>query len=200
MIRTRLGIGDRNIQPEGDRVQRPNQPCVMNGRRFSLSTAFALILIAPRVVQSQEATNNSFRALTTDSTAWQRVLVYTIGALSTQLVRSGVDPTPQPWRIKVPSDDPQERLIRTQLQTILRTRRVMPSDTLVRSLEFGRLVIADDTARVEVRYEETLKCAGSGRTTGSGWSTTVLVPREPRQKFWGSARSRTTMVGDRVGC
>ena len=173
---------------------------MMNRHRLSLLTTLALILVAPRVLHSQQASGASFRALTTDSTAWQRVLIYTVGALSSQLVRSAVDPTPQPWRIQLPPDDPQGQLITTQLRTILRARQVMPADTLVRSLKFGPLVIAQDTARVEVRYQETLKCQGTGRTTGSGWSSTVLVPREPRQKFWGSARSTTTMVGDRVGC
>lgn len=172
----------------------------MNRRRISLSTTLALILVGPSVVHSQEAGSKSFQALRTDSTAWQRVLVYTVGALSSQLVKSGFDGTPQPWQIQLPTGDPQHQLIRMQLRTILRARQVMPGDTLVRSLEFGPLVIATDTARVEVRYEETLKCPGTGRTTGSGWTTTVLVPREPRQKFWGAAFSRTTTVGDRVGC
>ncbi len=172
----------------------------MNPRRISLSTTLALTLVGSGVVHSQEAGSASFQALTTDSTAWQRVLVYTVGALSSQLVQTGFDRTPQPWQMQLPTGDPQQPLIKMQLGTILRARQVMATDTLVRSLAFGPLVIVADTARVEVRYEETRKCPGTGRTTGSGWSTTVLVPREPRQKFWGAARSRTTMVGDRVGC
>jgi hypothetical protein len=76
----------------------------------------------------------------------------------------------------------------------------VPADTVVRSLEFGPLIIAGDTARVDVRFDETRKCPGTTRTTGFGWNTTVLVPREPRLKFWGAALARTTLAGDRVGC
>ena len=95
---------------------------------------------------------------------------------------------------------PQEALISAQLRTILRMRQVMPADTLVRSLEFGKLVITGDTARVDVRFTETRTCPGTGKTSGSSWSTTVLVPREPTQKFWGAGRSASTRVGDRLPC
>jgi hypothetical protein len=172
----------------------------MNLRCITRSITLAMAVVLPSVGYSQQSANKVFAALTTDSTAWQRVLVYTIGALSSQLVTSATDPTPQPWRLTLPSDDQQQDLIRTQLRTILRMRQPMPADTLVRTLEFGSLVISGDTARVKVRYEEIRKCPGTSRTTGSGWSSTVLVPREPRQKFWGSARARTATVGDRVSC
>jgi hypothetical protein len=167
---------------------------------ITLSIVLALLLVEPRTLRSQQTASNVFAALSTDSTAWQSVLVYVVGALSAQLVSGATDPTPQPWRLQLPADDPQRQLLQAQLRTVLRARQVMPADTLVRSLDVGPLIISNDTARVEVRFGETRKCPGSGRTTGSGWSTTVLVPREPRQKFWGAAFSRTTMVGDRVGC
>jgi hypothetical protein len=156
-------------------------------------------MIVPVAAHAQELPK-TLAAFTTDSTAWQRVLVYTVERLSSVLLASAADPTTQPWRLEFPSDDPQEQLIRTQLRTLLRMRQAMPADTLVRSLEFGPLVISNDTARVDVRFSETRKCPASARTTGIGWSTTVLVPREPKQKFWGIAVSRTTMGGDRGPC
>jgi hypothetical protein len=168
-------------------------------RFISVSIVVAFALAAPSVAHAQEP-RKEFVALTTDSSAWQSVLMYTVQALSGTLVRSATDPTAQPWRVEFPSDDPQEALIRGQLRTILRIRQVMPADTLVRSLEFGKLVITGDTARVEVRFTETRTCPGSSKTTGSSWSTTVLVPREPKQKFWGAGRSRSTAVGDRLPC
>jgi hypothetical protein len=166
---------------------------------ISVSIAITIATAVPSPVHAQE-TPKAFVALTTDSSAWQSVVMYTVGALSSVLVSSATDPAAQPWRLEFPSDDPQEALIRTQLRTILRMRPVMPADTLVRSLEFGKLVISGDTARVEVRFTETRTCPGSSKTTGSGWSTTVLVPREPTQKIWGAARSLTTKVGDRLPC
>src|SRR5689334_1167756 len=168
-------------------------------RVISISVAMTLALAASGVVSAEE-TPKPLAALTTDSTAWQRVLTYSAEALSSVLVNSATDPAAQPWRLEFPSDDPQESLIRTQLRTLLRMRQPMPADTLVRSLEFGKLVISGDTARVDVRYTETRTCPGSSKTTGSSWSTTVLVPREPAQKSWGAARSGVTKAGDRLPC
>src|SRR5689334_17574515 len=101
-------------------------------RRMSLSITLALAFAWPRVMLSQEASNKAFAPLTTDSAAWQRVVVYTVGLLSSQLVASATDPSVQPWRLEIPSGEPQEHLIRSQLRTILRVRQVMPADTLVR--------------------------------------------------------------------
>jgi hypothetical protein len=162
--------------------------------------ALPLTLVAPGTLHSQAADNKILAAMTTDSTAWQRVVVYTVGALSSQLVASATDPAAQAWLLEFPPNEPQEDLLRAQLRTILRMRQVMPADTIVRLLEFGPLVVSNDTARVDVRFEETRKCAGTGRTTGFGWRTTVLVPRDPRQKLWGAARSGAMEAGDRVGC
>jgi hypothetical protein len=173
---------------------------VKRRRRISIALALLLTLVRPNLAYSQDPANKVFAALTSDSTVWQRILVYTVGTLSSQLVATATDPSAQPWRLTISSDSPQEQLVRTQLQTILRMREVMPADTIVRALEFGPLIISNDTARVEVRFEETRKCPGTGRTTGSGWETTVLVPREPRQKLWGAAFSRITRGGDRIGC
>jgi hypothetical protein len=170
----------------------------MNLRSTSLSITLALSL-APTTVRAQPTTK-AFAVLSTDSAAWQRVLTYVVGALSGQLVAAATDPTKQSWQLQLPSEDPHRQLILTQLRTVLRARQPLQADTLVRSLQFGPLLIVGDTARVDVSFEETRKCRGTARTTGFGWSTTVLVPREPRQKFWGAALSRTTSVGDRVGC
>jgi hypothetical protein len=171
----------------------------MNRLSICLSGLLALSIAGPGTMRSQETSSSIFAALTTDSTAWQRVLTHVISTLSPQLVASAIDPTAQPWRLRLPYD-PQRQLLLTQLRTLLRARQAMPADTLVRSLAFGPLLISKDTARVEVRFNETRKCPGTSRTTGFGWSTTVFVPREPRQKFWGLGLSRTTRGGDRVGC
>ena len=171
----------------------------MKGSAARLSVILA-IAFWPSIARAQETSTTQLAALTTDSTAWQRVLIYTIGALSADIVASATDPSPQPWVVKLPSNEPQEQLIRMQLRTILRMRQVMPADTVVRTLEFGPLAIIGDTARVDVHYEETRKCPGSARTTGSAWLTTVLVPRDPQQKFWGAARSKTGTVGERLSC
>lgn len=171
----------------------------MNRILICLSIALAISGVAPSTLRSQEGAASAVAALTTDSTAWQRVIVYVVERLSGQLVNSATDPTAQPWEIQLP-DDPQRALMQAQLRTILRARQTMPADTLLRSLELGSLVISNDTARVDVHFKETRKCPGSSRTTGFGWSTTVLVPRETRQKVWGTALSRVTQAGDRVGC
>ncbi len=168
-------------------------------RAISISVAVTLALAAPTFAHAQEAPK-AFVALTTDSSAWQSVLMYTVEALSSVLVSTATDPASQPWRLEFPSDDPQESLIRAQLRTILRMRQVMPADTLVRSLTFGKLVISGDTARVDLRYSETETCPGSSKTTGSSWSTTVLVPRDPKLKAWGAARAGITKGGDRLPC
>jgi hypothetical protein len=171
----------------------------MKLRSTSVSIALALSL-APTTVRGQGTVPEAFAVLSTDSTAWQRVLAYVVGALSVQLVADATDLTAQSWKLQLPPEDPQRELLLRQLRTVLRARQPMPADTVVRSLELGPLLIAGDTARVDVHFEETRKCPGTARTTGFGWSTTVLVPREPRQKFWGAALSRTTATGDRVGC
>ena len=171
----------------------------MDRRTISLSIVLALSL-RPTTVRTQETVNKAFAELATDSTAWQRVLAHVVGALSSQLVAAATDPAAQPWRLRLPSDDPQRQLLQTQLRTVLRAREAILGDTLVRSLDLGPLLIFNDTARVDVRFAETRKCPGTGRTTGFGWSTTVLVPRVPRFRFWGAAFSRATTHGDRVAC
>lgn len=172
----------------------------MNSCGAITSMLLAAALAAPSPVYAQKALGPALAPLTTDSAAWQRILVYTVGALSVELVASAADSSAQPWRLQLPARDPQARFLARQLQTILRVREPTPSDTLVRSLELGSLRISGDTARAEVRFTETRTCPGGARTTGFGWSTTVLVPRDRQYKVWGAARSRSTVAGDRAGC
>ena len=171
----------------------------MNRILTCLSLALTFSVVAPSTLRSQQGAAATLAALTTDSTAWQRVIVYVVERLSGQLVNSATDPTAQPWELQLP-DDPQRALMQAQLRTILRARQIMPADTLLRSLKLGPLITSNDTARVDVDFEETRKCPGSSRTTGSGWSTTVLVPRDAQRKFWGAPISRATQHGDRVAC
>lgn len=165
-----------------------------------LALSLALILSGPRRLDAQAAPNSAFAKLQTDSVAWQRVLVYVVSALSSELVRGAADKSAQPWRLRLPTDEPQQRLLESQLRTILRVRPVMADDSVIHTLEIGPLRIRGDTARVEVRVDETRRCSGTTRTTGFGWMTTVLVPRHPQQRFWGAAFSRSTYAGDRVSC
>jgi hypothetical protein len=171
----------------------------MNRCTISLSIVLALS-IGPTKMHAQETANNALAKLVTDSAAWQHVLAHVVGALSAQLVAGATDTAAQPWRLRLPPDDPQRQLLQAQLRTVLRAREPVPSDTVVRLLEFGPLLISNDTARVDVSFEETRKCPSTGRTTGFGWSTTVLVPRVPRFRFWGTAFSRATTHGDRMTC
>ena len=174
----------------------------MSARWYLGVCAFALCV--PLQLNAQNAIDRVVAGLSTDSAAWQRVLTYVVTALSGELVRAAADPSPQPWRFQLPSDEPQGTLLFTQLRTILRARQPMPSDSVVRSLEIGPLNIQNDTARVEVRFTETRSCPGAERATASAWWTTVLVPRatfeQSRQKPWAAAFSRSTAVGDRLGC
>lgn len=172
----------------------------MSSCRTVTSAILAAVLAGPSLVYAQRPPGPALAALTSDSAAWQRILVYTVSALSVELVASAADSSPQPWRLQLPAGEPQARLLARQLQTILRIREPTPRDTVVRSLEVGSLRISNDTARVDVQFTETRTCPGAARTTGFGWSTTVLVPRDPPYKVWGAARSRTTVAGDRAGC
>jgi hypothetical protein len=169
-------------------------------RGACLATVLTLLLGAPQGLVAQAQPVSAFAALRTDSVAWQRVLTYVVSALSSELVGAAADTSAQPWHLRVPANEPQRNLLETQLRTILRARPVTSGDQIIHTLELGPLVIRDDTARVQVRVNETRRCPGTTRTTGSGWVTTVLVARHPQMKFWGAAFSRSTEVGDAVSC
>ncbi|HJQ12152.1 MAG TPA: hypothetical protein VJ840_14065 [Gemmatimonadaceae bacterium] len=167
--------------------------------RLPFYILFAGLLI-PAQLRAQSEIDKTFARLRTDSAAWQSVLVYIVQQLSPDLVRAASNPSPQPWEFDLPSDDPQSTLLYTQLRTLLRARQFMPSDSVTHTLKIGPLKIANDTARVEVRFSESRRCPDATRATGFGWSTTVLVPRQTEHKLWGTAFSRITSVGDSVGC
>lgn len=146
-----------------------------------------------------QAASPRISALTTDSTAWQRVLYHVVSSLSTRLVQAAVDPSAQPWRIVLPAEDPQRALLAVQLQRVLRARTPTDADSVVFELSLGPLRIVRDTARVEFRSSVTRRCPGSARTTGWGNGEEIFVPRAP-SGWWGAARSTSVMHGDRVGC
>src|SRR3989337_2373376 len=79
-------------------------------------------------VNAQERSGALPAAFMTDSTAWQRILVYVVSSLSTHLVRTASDTSRQPWRIALPPDEPQRVMMEAQLRTILRARAVLPED------------------------------------------------------------------------
>lgn len=134
-----------------------------------------------------------------DSTAWQRVLTYVVEALGATIVRASVDTSLQPWHIRIPADDPQRPLLERQLMTILRARPVVERDTVVYTLELGRLNLQKDGAWVTVRTDVAQRCANSSQVAGYGNADSVFVPRA-WQGFWGAARSVGGMHGDRMGC
>jgi hypothetical protein len=151
-------------------------------------------------LQGQAVARDTFAAMRSDSVAWQRVLVYVIRALSPELVRAAADTAAQPWDFQLPPAEPQGQLLAAQLRLILRARPITPTDSVTHRLEIGALRIVNDTALVGVHMQETRRCPGTTRTTGSGWTDTVRVLRHPVQKLWGAAFSRGTLATDRVGC
>jgi hypothetical protein len=168
--------------------------------RTGLKVALAVTLTVPHIVHAQGRSDRVFDQFRTDSVAWQRVLAYVVSALSVQLVSASADTSAQPWNLHIAPSEPQRNLLKGQLRTILRSRVVTGNDPVFHTLDIGPLRVQGDTARVEIGMHETRRCPGTTRTTGSGWTTTVLVPRHPQQKSWGAAFSRTTSVGDKVSC
>jgi hypothetical protein len=169
-------------------------------RRSGCLAIAAMLVAGPPPLQGQAATPSSFAALRSDSAAWQRVLVYVVQRLGPELARAAMDTAAQPWDLQLPPAEPQRQLLERQLRTILRARSLTPTDSVTHRLELGELHIINDTGVVRVQLNEMRRCPGSTRTTGFGWVDTVRVPRDPVQKFWGAARSRMSLVGDRVGC
>jgi hypothetical protein len=161
----------------------------------------AAVLLHGAVVSTAGAQTRppSMAAPSTDSAAWQRVLVHVVSSLSSQLVRAAADPAPQPWRIELPADEPQRALLEAQLRRIVRTRPPTGANTVVYELALGPLRVVGDTARVPFRTSVTRRCPGSTQTTGWGNGEEILVPRAPAG-FWGAARSTQVVHGDRVGC
>lgn len=171
---------------------------IRRGARFAV--AITMFVASSHPLAAQGRTGDAFAALGTDSVAWQRVLAYVVSAMSPGLVRAAADSSAQPWRLHLPAGEPQRTLLEAQLRRILRARPATSDDSVVHTLDVGALTILNDTARVKVSVGETRRCPGTTRTTGSGWTTTVLVRRHPQEQFWGAAFSRTTIAGDRVPC
>ena len=172
----------------------------MLGRRIGCTAALVLLLAGSRQSWGQTPARDAFAALRSDSVAWQRVLDYVIRALSPELVRAAADTAAQPWDLQLPPAEPQRQLLARQLRIILRARSITAADSVTHRLEIGALRIVNDTALVGVHMQETRRCPGTTRTTGFGWTDTVRVRRDPKQKFWGAAFSRMALAGDRVGC
>lgn len=173
----------------------------MSAVRRSCCFAFVtLMLTSTHQLRAQTATPGPFAASRTDSVAWQRVLVYVTRVLASDIVRAATDPDAQPWDIRLPPAEPQRQLLERQLRTLLHARTPTLTDSVTRRVDIGKLRIVHDTALVRVQMDETRRCRGSTRTSGSGWVDTVRVPRDPVQKSWGAGRSRGVLVGDRFGC
>jgi hypothetical protein len=152
---------------------------------YSLPTAVLLLggLASAAGAQPPPA---ALGALGTDSTAWQRVLVHVVSALSSHLVQAAADPAAQPWRIELPADEPQRALLEPQLRRIVRARPPADADSVVYALSLGPLRIVGDTARMQFRLSFTQQCVGSAQTTGWGNEEEILVPRAPAG-FWRAA-------------
>jgi hypothetical protein len=165
-------------------------------RRTSLCV-LGLVLCAPPV-NAQGL--DRFAVLATDSVAWQRVLVYAVSTLASDLVATSADTSLKPWVIRLPTNEPQRALLERQLHLLLRARAPSPGDSVVRTLELGPLVIAGDSAAVRMTFDLTRRCPGSDRTSGYGNVATVVVPRHPQLRAWGAARAARITHGDRVGC
>lgn len=172
--------------------------------RFRISLTLALLfattgLVISSRVHAQAAPRSPLEALTTDSTAWQRVITHVVEMLSPQLVRTAVDSARQPWELQLPPEEPHRRLLEAQLRTVLRARLALEVDSIVYSLALGPLRVNGDTARVHVQTSVTRRCPGTTRTAGWGNTFDVLVPRDQRG-IWGAARPGLVQHGDRAGC
>jgi len=174
-------------------------PPLCRPRRAITHFVVLLVLLAP-VGKAQTPASRAFTVLATDSVAWQRVLAYVVSSLATELVAAGADAAPQPWMLRLPAEDPQRALLERQLRTLFRVRAPLPSDSVVRTLEFGRLIVVGDTAYVRVHFDLTRHCPGSAGTGGFGNVDSVVVARHPQLRAWGPARSAGVLHGDRAGC
>jgi hypothetical protein len=170
-------------------------------RLYRVATSVVVLLtLHASAASAQTRPRDHLAMLATDSVAWQRVLAYVIGSLASDLVATSADTVLQPWSIRLPAAEPQRALLERQMRTLVRARTPLPSDSVVRALELGPLVILGDTGYVRVQFSLTRRCAGSSGTTGYDNVDSVLVPRHPQLRAWGAARSAGVRHGDRVGC
>jgi hypothetical protein len=159
-----------------------------------------LLMALPVRAQAQAPARDPFAALATDSSAWQKVLVHIVSSLASNLVAASADSAPQAWTIRLPDSAPQRSLLERQLRTVFRARAPFSSDSVVRSLTIGPLIVVGDSGYIRVHFDFSQRCAGSARTTGYGNVDSVVVPRDPRIKAWGAARTVVVEHGDRGGC
>lgn len=161
--------------------------------------SLCLVLIAS-AARAQRPAPDGFALLATDSVAWQRVLAYVVGSMSSSLVATSADAAAQPWILRLPADEPQRALLERQLRTLLRVRAPLPSDSVVRTLELGPLIVVRDTGYVRVQFDLARRCSASNRRGGYGNVDSVIVVRAPQLRAWGAARSAGVIHGDRAGC
>jgi len=168
------------------------------GSRSILVAALLATTFQPSSVNAQTLPDALRASLRRDSTAWQRIIVYVVSSLSPHLVRTASDTARQPWRIALPPDAPQRRVLEAQLRTILRARPVLPEDTVAYELEIEPLVVVNDTGRVRVRTDFAQHCPGTSRSRGYANFDRVYIVRHPLG--WSIARSEGVLHGDRFGC
>jgi hypothetical protein len=137
-----------------------------------------------------------------DSAAWQPILTQIIASLTHHIMRAALDTTPQSWRMTFPASGLPWEQVETHLRAALRARAAAPDDTIVYDMTVGPLLVASDTARVELRTSMVRRCPGSSQLTGSGNVETLFVVRHERSglHFWSAARSAGIRHGDRAGC
>lgn len=166
--------------------------------RSVLVAALLAITFHTSSVNAQARPDALRASLRSDSTAWQRIIVYVVSHLSAHLVRTASDTARQPWRIALPPDAPQRRVLEAQLRTILRARPVLPEDTVAYELEIEPLIVVNDTGRVRVRTDFAQRCPGTSPSGGYSNVDRVYIVRHPLG--WSVARSEGVLHGDRFGC
>jgi hypothetical protein len=172
----------------------------LHGQLQSVIVALLFNVLTGNAANAQAQVERPSASFGTESTAWERILVYVVSSLSTHLVRTAGDTSLQPWKIVLPPDAPQREKLEAKLRTILRARPVLADDTVVYELEIGRLSIVKDTGRVSVRTDFARRCIiGKNQWTGYGNIDHVYVVLHP-QGVWSVARSEGISHGDRIGC
>jgi hypothetical protein len=191
--------GPSNNQTGGAVDQDIEQRVTLLRRPLLIGLTVLVATTANSSVGAQQRTGALPPTFASDSVAWERILVYVVGQLSTHLVRTANDTARQPWRIALPADAPQRPLRERQLHTILRTRPTLSRDTVAYELEIGSLIVVNDTGRVVVRTDFARRCPGTSSSGGFENIDRVYVVRHP-PGFWSIARSEGVRHGDRFGC
>lgn len=135
-----------------------------------------------------------------DSMIWDRVLVHLWETFAHELRTASLDARPVAWTMSFPASGLPWARVEAHLRLALRARQPVPADSVVRTLEFGAITIANDTARVTIITDHALRCPGDERP--GGWRNThdVIVPYFRDGGTWGVARTRSVRHADRFGC